>query len=288
MSVFLLSLLTSASAADLDCVGLDAEACATANQIADVLNTHFGGTLIDAGALPTRFDTATVYRNVLRIRSRAADAGCSVDGIMAGAYNADFTFDGHWESPSGAQTAFVSGEYSIGRELASGTYTGDSSGTVGDLFGAPQGNGKVLANKDDAQGFVAGHWARVVGKTGVWYSVTGACGASSAEALSGWFGRDLSLVTFDAVASILRENCASCHSADLGFGQAPLLAAADVTEAYLATQELCLPGATTCGEEAIVLINVDLKPPAPQDPLTNVEKAKLNQWLAGGMLAPAP
>lgn len=285
MSIFLLSILSSAGAAELDCASLDAEACATANHIAGVLNTHVGEVLIDVGAPQKRFDTLQVYRKVAQIRSNAVTAGCSIDGIMVGAYDADFSFDGHWESADATQNAFLSGDYRIHSELMAGSYTGDSSGTIGDLFGTPLGNGRILTNKDDEFGFLAGQWTRLVGMTGVWYGVTGSCGGSSADAMAGWFGRTLSRVTFDAVAPMLREGCAECHSADLGTNQAPLIGSADPMEAYLATQEECLPG-TTCGELAITLINVGLKPPAPRDRFDNVDTAKLDQWLAGGMLAP--
>ncbi|MCB9695036.1 MAG: hypothetical protein H6736_24800 [Alphaproteobacteria bacterium] len=180
----------------LDCADTttypDADLCEAVSTGTDDVNSLYGSTVVHDGA-KARLRPSTWYDRLSELRDLANANGCTTtptfDGLNVAAFGAS-TWTGTWrhlDSTSGSHAG------TIDRNTIEGSFSGDDSGGIGEVYGHARANRRVIADRED--GFVVGHWQRVAGSNGVFFGLEATCdGAATApEAFNDWLGNDLLL-----------------------------------------------------------------------------------------------
>lgn len=182
--------LLSTPAFALDCTGLDAEVCDAVNDIATLIENAWGSPVVADDAPKVRLRTASLYDRLLELDTYLDANGCTVDGVVGGAYLNRVSFDGEWLEDSG-DTGPHSGSLhgsAIGNAFT-GSYSGSRSGTAGDVYGHYT-NREFVGNRD-SDAFFAGGFETVAGRRGVYFGFSGTCSGVTPRILDGWYGGTL-------------------------------------------------------------------------------------------------
>lgn len=141
-------------------------ACADANALRDRINAQQPGAIADDHPR-SRLRTDKILVKLRSIYAAADAGGCTMDGLSAFVYTSGDAL-GDWNRAS--DTGTVAGEYR--RNVMSGSYAGDASGSIGD-FGIYTA-GKLAGEWGADDGYIGG-FIRTSGLGGVGFAAIGSC-----------------------------------------------------------------------------------------------------------------
>jgi hypothetical protein len=171
--------LFATSALALDC-SADPTFCPTVDAMVTSLNAQLGAPVVTDSA-PRRIRPQTLFDKLLPLRDTLEAQECTVTGWTAGLYGETAgSWDGDYVD---TETGSWSGTYA--NKAFGGTYTTTiGTGAAGDVF-ALYHHGQVAGNLD-ADGVIAGIWARRAGRRGIHAELHATCDAPL-DAIRGWY-----------------------------------------------------------------------------------------------------
>lgn len=183
-------LFLSTPALALDCTGLDADVCNAVNDIAVLIENTWGSPVVADDAPKARLRTDALYDQLLELQDHLDTFGCTVDGVVGGRYLNRVSFQGEWVEDGGdfGTQSGILYRNSFARGFT-GTYSGTRSGDIGNEYGHYAR--KQFAGNRDGDAFMAGGFATVKGRRGVYYGLTGTCTDHNARVLDYWYEREL-------------------------------------------------------------------------------------------------